>query len=369
MKVLYDHQIFFEHSFGGINRYFNELKLLKKEGVEVESIDPELLRRTTLHLLLKSNYKLFSRGKRFLRRKLGLEEINEFAKLPREVSSIFSESKFDIFHPTYYNPYFLDFTNKPFVLTVHDMIHEIYKEYFPLIDSTSRDKLLLCKKASQIVTVSQKTKEDLLDIFKLPADNIHTVPLASSFADVMPSRPRDAEQLTNYILFVGNRNNYKNFYYATTALAEILKSDKHLTILCTGVPFKKQELQFFEDLGIQNQMRHIYLKDDGELAWVYQNAELFIFPSLYEGFGFPLLEAFASECPVISSNGGSLPEVGGDAALYFDPKKIKQIQDAAATVLYDTDVRNKLIAKGKERYKQFSWEKFRAETRKIYELV
>ncbi|HEX8349176.1 MAG TPA: glycosyltransferase family 1 protein, partial [Hymenobacter sp.] len=315
------------------------------------------------------NYKLFSRGKRFLRRKIGLEEINEFAKLPKEVSSIFSESRFDVFHPTYYNPYFLEFTTKPFVLTVHDMIHEIYKEYFPLLDSTSRDKQLLCNKANQIVTVSNKTKEDLLDIFKLPEDNIHTIPLASSFADVLPSRPKNAERLEHYILFVGNRSNYKNFYYATTALADLLKSDKQLNILCTGVPFKKQELQFFKDLGIQGQMQHIYLKDDNELAWVYRNADLFIFPSLYEGFGFPLLEAFASECPVISSSGGSLPEVGGDAALYFEPKKIKEIQDAASAVLYNPEVRNKLIERGKERYKQFSWEKFRSETKKVYELV
>jgi glycosyltransferase involved in cell wall biosynthesis len=186
------------------------------------------------------------------------------------------------------------------------------------------------------------------------------------YGSIVPDKPYNIEGLKKYILFVGTREIYKNFYFPIHALSHLLKNDNQLQVVCTGLPFAMDELQFFKDLGIQDQIKHIYPKSDNELSWLYRNAALFIFPSLYEGFGFPMLEAFASGCPVIASIGGSLPEVGGNAAIYFEPKSIKSIQDAAQMVLYNQAERESLINKGHLQYQKFSWNKCRQETLAVY---
>jgi len=361
MKVLYDHQIFVAQKFGGISRYFNELMQIKNDGVLIEKINPDLFISNEPEL----KYDLLSRGVRYVKRKAGLER-KEVKKFPEEAAIMFNKNGYDVFHPTYYDPYFLELNKKPFVLTVYDMIHEIYKEYFPMSDRVTHNKRLLCQKATQIIAISEKTKEDLVELFKIPTEKVHTIPLASSFDQVIPVQPANSENLTNYILFTGARGIYKNFYYSVIALADLLKADKNLQLLCSGHEFSHDELQFFKDLGIARQVYHIFLKNDQELAWAYQNAKVFIFPSLYEGFGFPMLEAFASKCPVVASTGGSLPEVGGKAALYFNPKSSKQIQDAAVKALYDNATRSDLIAEGEKQFKKYSWDKCRAETINVY---
>lgn len=365
MRILYDHQIFVAQKFGGISRYYSEIMKLGDENIKISSIDPEFFTPKPLEF----NTDLISRGSRFIKRKIGITNQKQVTQFPENVVDLLTNGDFDVFHPTYYDPYFFDHTNKPFVLTVYDMIHEIYKEYFSLSDRTSQNKLLLCHKANQIIAISQKTKDDLLNLFNISEQKVHVIPLASNFHNVEPVEPKNSKSLKKYILFVGTRHIYKNFYFPLYALSELLKVDEHLQVLCTGHPFTNDELQFFKDLGVQDQVKHIYPHNDNELAWLYRNAALFIFPSLYEGFGFPMLEAFASGCPVISSTGGSLPEVGGDAALYFDPKCKIGIQEAAHKVLYSDSVRADLIAKGNLQYQKFSWRKCREETLSIYKKV
>src|SRR5215204_737179 len=159
MRVLYDHQIFTIQKFGGVNRYFNQLMLAEKKEVQIKKINPDLF--NPIPPGRKDD--LFSRGLRFLK-KATTRVKNEQSSLPDEATRIFTDNNFDIFHPTYFDPYFLNLTNKPFVLTVYDMIHEIYKEYFPWNDRTSHGKRLLCQKASQVIAISNKTKEDVLEI-------------------------------------------------------------------------------------------------------------------------------------------------------------------------------------------------------------
>ena len=364
MKVLYDHQIYAMQKFGGINRYFDEIMKTQKKGFQAGRIDPAFFLREPV----KPRMDLYSRGSRFLKRKIGVPEKSPAVEVfPSQAAELFSRNDFDLFHPTYYDPYFLSYTRKPFVLTVYDMIHEIFKEYFLGNDPTSHNKLSLCRKASQIIAISHKTKEDLVTIFKIPEEKVHAIPLASAFDQVVPRHPGNMEGVERYILFTGNRWVYKNFYFPVLALTEILKDDQQLKFVCTGPPFEPWEMQFFKDQGIDQQMHHTYLHNDEELSWVYRHASLFIFPSLYEGFGFPLLEAFACDCPVISSNGGSLPEVAGDAALYFEPRNFSQIQETARAALYDPALRAGLVHKGRERFKQFSWDRCREETLKIYQ--
>ena len=363
MKILYDHQIFVEQQFGGISRYFRELMKMDAEKMEVEQIDPALF----LSQKRVPRNGIAARGLRLVKRKIGIPHRPPAPPpLPAAAAHMLGNGDYDVFHPTYFNPYFLQLTSKPFVLTVFDMIHELYAEYF-LDDPVSRDKFLLCQKASQIIAISENTKKDLLSIFGLPGHKVHVIPLASTFDAVVPQQPAALDGIENYILFVGTREYYKNFYTPLTALAGLLRADPALNMVCTGYPFLHTEIDFFKGLGIHRQMHHAYLQGDGELSWAYRHAALFIFPSLYEGFGFPLLEAFASSCPVICSTGGSLPEVAGDAALYFEPRNFAQIEHAARSVLYDTVLRADLVRKGHERFRRYSWQACRKQTLGVYE--
>ena len=122
----------------------------------------------------------------------------------------------------------------------------------------------------------------------------------------------------------------------------------------------------FKSLKIKNEQIKNYLGDDRFLSYLYKNATAFIYPSLYEGFGMPILEAMNLNCPVISSNTSSMPEVYGNAALAFDPTKKDELADCLKAIVFDTDLRKNLIDKGKARASLFSWDKCARETKSIY---
>jgi glycosyltransferase involved in cell wall biosynthesis len=358
MKVLFDHQIYIAQQFGGISRYFNEISKDSTE-LEVIKISPDIFKQVKRKPFVE-------RGMGFVKRKLGLQkQVGDV--FPSEAAAILKHADYDLLHPTYYQDYFLSYTDKPYVLTVYDMIHEIFCEYFHLEDEVLQNKRKLCVNAKRIIAISECTKKDLVSIYNIPEEKIDVILLASSFSEIQPVQPAAFEVQGKYILFVGNRGSYKNFYFTVVALANILISRNDISIVCTGHAFSASELALFKNLKIENKLFHLYLASDSELSWLYRNAEMFIFPSLYEGFGFPLLEAFASSCPVVSSNGGSLPEVGGNAALYFNPKNAEEIQSAVVEVLDNPSTRKNLIGEGLKRIQEFSWEKCRAETIQTYQ--
>jgi glycosyltransferase involved in cell wall biosynthesis len=144
--------------------------------------------------------------------------------------------------------------------------------------------------------------------------------------------------------------------------------DPSLRIVCAGSPFSKLELDYFRDLKIQKNIRHINASDN-MLSNLYKNAVAFVYPSLYEGFGMPVLEAFKNGCPIILSNTSSLPEVAGEAGLYFSPKNIISVKTAVHKVLNDERLRQDLIRKGFERIKQFSWKRTVDETVSFYKTL
>lgn len=383
MKVLYDHQIFELQPFGGISRYFYELwrhadlagfsaRIEAHYGKNAYLLEAPEFRESfqafgdPWKVFLESANipgkgrilklkQLISPGKPW---KKTFKEKNRLASLEQLAGGDFS-----IFHPTYYGPYFLDaLKGRPFVLTVFDMIHERFPEYFKLTDRVNSYKYKLCQEAARIVVISEQTKHDLVTIFRVDPDKVDVVLLANSLS---PPCNQPALKLPKaYILFTGRRTIYKNFYFMVRALANILR-DNNLTLVCSGKGFSPDERIFFESLGIGHNVIHI-TGDNALLAYLYQKASAFIFPSLYEGFGLPVLEAFACGCPAILSNTSSLPEVGGDAAMYFAPKDMRSIQQAVEKVIAHEDVRQDLIAKGYERLKLFSWEKTARETAGVY---
>lgn len=366
MKILYDHQTFTLQKYGGISRYFYELvKGLKKDNDDTEV---SLLFSNNHYISDEKYIKHYNFLPRYkFRGKQRLQNIfNKFKS-----KQILKKQDFDIFHPTYYDPYFLNsIGNKPFVITIHDMIHEKFKNNFLSNDKTTEYKKLLCNKATKIIAISKNTKKDLEDIFNIEESKITIVYHGNSLLVSQDTiKDKDANLPKKYILFVGSRTVYKNFNRFIKGVSKILSSDENLSIVCVGGgKFSDEELNIFDSVEIKKRIFQ-YDLDDNKLASFYKYAEMFVFPSLYEGFGIPILEAFACKCPLVCSNTSSLPEIAMDGAEYFDPYSEESIAKAIKIVLDNTQRKKVLIENGIKRLKYFSWEKTAYQTKKIYESV
>jgi len=365
MKILYDYQIFSAQKYGGISRYFYEL-INEYHSLEKITTDISLVfsnnhyisnRKHTKHLNLLPNKEF--RGKHRL-----LSPINKIDAIKK-----LKLKNYDLFHPTYYDPYFLKYIgNKPFVLTVYDMTHEKFTELFSKNDLTTKHKKLLAEKASKIIAISQSTKNDLVELFDIDAKKIEVVHLATSM-EIDNDFKLEIELPKRYILFVGLRQGYKNFELFIEAVSQLLHKENDLFIVCVGgSKFNHIEINLFNKLNIKDKVLQFDL-DDSSMSQFYNRALLFVFPSLYEGFGIPILESFACRCPLVCSNTSSLPEVAGNAAEYFDPSSKTSIYNAIENVLLNENYRQELVYRGREILKNFSWEKTALETKKVYEGV
>lgn len=356
MKVLLDNQVYENQNFGGIGRYFNELQRGNDTIEKMEPFLPAAPVKKSFFRKLEHRIRPQLTGNK----QKGPDKYNFYKEQLRNRS-------FDIFHPTYYDNYFLEDLKQPFVLTVHDMIHEIYPELYGY-NNDSLKKRILCEKASKIIAISNNTKRDLVEIFKIPETKIKVIYHSTSLDQVPAIEPDCSLGSEGYLLFTGNRTYYKNFLTFLIAVEPILK-ERNLKLICTGSAFSNVEKKWLEDLRLSKFVENYYCKVDGELVFLYQNAVCFIFPSLYEGFGFPLLEAFASNCPVVSSDKGSLKEIADKAAVYFDPKNIYEMRNAIIRVISDEFLQTELIKAGKDRLKDFSWKKCQIETNALYSEI
>jgi glycosyltransferase involved in cell wall biosynthesis len=337
-------------NYGGISRVFTELyKEFGKSG-KVEPILPVLLSDNEYIGEIKKVWTIFPNNKSFFK-KLFYYVVNRIYS-----TFVLLKGDFDIFIPTYYDPYFLPFLKgKPFVLVLHDMTHEIFPDTVSKKDMTVKWKKELVYMADKIIAISENTKKDIVKFYDIDKDKIEVVYWGTSI--VVPKEKIDIDLPERYILFVGNRGTYKNFELFFKSVSTLLKNDKDLYLVCAGSgKFNDREIEMFTNSEVLDKVRHIRFKDDVELAYIYSKATCFVFPSLYEGFGIPVLEAFASNCPAVISNTSSLPEVGGNAVEYFNPEDINSMHDAVKTVVEDSKLRKEMTRKGRERLKLFSWE-------------
>ena len=361
MKILYDHQIFSLQRYGGISRYFSELvaRVVSSE-VSALATENEYLSELPVYRGL-----VLSGGRRFIGKTTLLGGVN----------AVYSRLKimgmnYDILHPTYYNPYFLErIGKKPYVITVYDMAHEVYPDCFSRNDYTSEWKRATIAGAREIIAISEFTKTELMRLYGFDGSNIHVVHLASSIMGHADMSGEQVVQQGEYILFVGNRSRYKNFDLFARSMTPLLMHNDKLNVVCAGGgAFDVKEMAFIDALGLAGRFIQMNVTDNA-LANLYSNAGVFVFPSHYEGFGIPLLEAFSSACPAVFNSSGSLPEVAGDAGFMTDASDETSLTSAVERVLYDSTLRRSLISKGLERAAHFSWDRTAIETVRIYENI
>jgi len=297
-------------------------------------------------------------------------------------------SKYDIIHYQKFHPYFFSFPFskvRPSVLTIHDLIYLIYPRNYP---AGIKGKLryiiqrFLVKKMDAIITISETSKKDIVRFLGVPQEKIHVIYLA-------PRKIFRKLKIENYklkiqkryglperfVLYVGDVNYNKNI----STLAEACKLAK-MPLVIVGKqaasadfdrnhPENRPLVKLLEKYGKDKDVIRLGFVEDEDLVGIYNLASVYCQPSFYEGFGLPVLEAFASGCPVVAAKTQSLAEIAEPAALYADPKSPKDIADKISQVLDDVTLRNQLIETGKVLVKKYSWEKTAQATFRVYRQV
>ncbi|MDK3157468.1 glycosyltransferase family 1 protein [Kamptonema cortianum] len=360
MRTLYDGQIYSSQCVGGIIRYFNSLiSCLPKSFYPYLTSSQENEVTYPEH----PNFKLFY-YKRFALKPGRLSYWLEKYYF-RAVSNVV---KPDIIHPTYYSSltrHPLNQYRAPVVLTVWDMIHELFPQSLDPTGQEVQIKRQAILAAQAIICISENTKKDLLGRYNLPDKNIQVIHLASSINDSF-AKGKEAVPNSPYYLYVGSRDNYKNFISLLTAFNHVKSKLPDVKLCVTGSPFTISEQQRIGDLGLTERIQNYGLVSDRHLAKLYHHSLALVYPSLYEGFGIPLLEAMSCGTPVVASNCSSIPEVVGDAGILFDPHSIDDLADILLFLYNHPAERDRLISRGYEQAKKFSWQKTTDQTVEVY---
>jgi glycosyltransferase involved in cell wall biosynthesis len=364
MKIAYDHQIFIRQSHGGISRYFVELvqNLQLRASVEPTVIAPvhlnEYLLRPAVRQRVRGRFlPLTFRGNGRIVGALNAVLLPYY----------WHGSKFDVLHETYYSRS-QQGQGRVRVLTVYDMIHELFPQEFSDSAQISQAKSAAIRRADHVICISETTRQDAIRLLGLAPEQSSVIYLGWSLdGEVASTSPKVAGK--PYVLYVGARNEYKNFGILLEAFASsaMLRRDFEL-VAFGGRGFSAEEAKEIQRAGLTNCVRHVR-GDDGLLKAYYRSAAAFVYPSRYEGFGIPPLEAMANACPVACSNAGSICEVVGDAAAYFHPDDADQLRLILERLAQDSRFAEDLRAKGFECIKKYSWEKCAAETLAVYQSL
>jgi glycosyltransferase involved in cell wall biosynthesis len=227
-----------------------------------------------------------------------------------------------------------------------------------------------------IICNSEATAQDVQDIYQVPAQRITPIPLAHDGEHFRPGQPVDLSLVYPdaahhpYFLYVGRHDPYKNIHRLITAFAQLPDQDCHLVIAGSYDPRYTPTLQAqAQELGIAQQVKFLDYVPYAQLPGLMGQAIALVFPSLWEGFGFPVLEAMACGTPVITSHRSSLPEVAGDAAILIDPFQVEEISAAMQWLLTDDRTRSQLSTAGLDRAAQFSWHRTAQQTQAVLEQI
>jgi len=360
MRIIYDGSIYQEQAVGGINRYFaNLIRRLPSD------FEPHLTTCRKPAVTDPSHQHLRThRFRRFRPRRFSIKlEKVFFGRVQDSIT-------FDIAHPTYYtllSQREISSYRCPVVVTVWDMIHELFPELDPL-GRVAEQKQRAIEAADTVLCISEHTKQDLLAHHRIAESKILVTSLASDLDaslaegnERVPSRP--------YFLYIGARAGYKNFDGLLLAFASATTVAADVVLCAVGSPFSRDEIKRIAELGLTGRIESYGPASDRQLVALYRYCIAFVYPSLYEGFGIPPLEAMQCGTPVVASNRSSIPEVVGDAGILFDPSRRDDLTDILVGLIQDPASRERLIERGYERARQFSWEKTAQRTIELYKAL
>lgn len=293
------------------------------------------------------------------------------------VPLLLARERVDVFHaPHYVLP---PLVRCPSVVTIHDCIHLMFPQYLPNRLASAYARALMWNathRASHVLTVSEASKRDILRYFRIPPERITVAPNALDARiggppdDEALARVRERFQLHDpFVLYVGNIKPHKNVDRLIEAFALVRTGPlANVKLLIIGDEISKYPTlrRAVHRLKLHKYVRFLGFVDDRTLAALYRLATVFAFPSLYEGFGLPPLEAMASGTPVVTSNVSSLPEVVGDAAIQVNPEDVHAIAHGLRRVLLDESLQAEMRARGLARAAEFSWARTVATIRRLY---
>ena len=362
----------YSSSFTGIGRYVYEL------SQHLFKIDPS---NEYILFLNEPEYSQFSPPSSKVKKVLVNAPHYSLREQTRFLRKL-NKEKLDLMHFTHFNAPIL--YNRPSVVTIHDLTLSFYpgkkmtRWYHRMgYDSTITNIL---KKSRKVIAVSQNTKKDLLELFDLPEEKIAVIYEGAS-PEFKKIEGGDRLAITKqkhgldspFLLYTGVWRDHKNIVNLLRAFHLLRnKYSANLKLVITGKadPTYPEVKENIEKLGIADSVLLTGLVPEGELIDLYNLATLYVFPSFYEGFGLPILEAFACETPVVASNTACIPEICGEEnAVFFDPGDPENMAEAINSTLNNPELQRKLIQRGKERLKNFSWGKMAQETLELYNNI
>lgn len=361
MRIAYDHNIFTRQRFGGISRYIVHLASAVADAGHQVSIFAPIHGNAYVQQASTQLTAGWNAGAGFYRIKAPFLLINEWIDTAQ-----IRHWKPDLLHETYYAAHRQAPSRTPVVVTVHDMTHERFPTLFSWRDRTPYLKAKAIARADSLICISEHTRKDLLEFHPQAAGK--TKVIHHGFHPLPQPDPNGEHPLQQrpYLLFVGSRTGYKNFNNLAKAFAHSrLPKEGFQLVAFGGGNWNAEEKRLIKELGLSDHL-HLSAGNDHALATYYRHARFFAFPSLYEGFGFPLLEAMSLDCPVACSNSSSFPEVAGNAARYFDPANLEDMRNAIEDLALSENERSALTENGRSRVAHFAWDHCLLQTLELY---
>lgn len=304
---------------------------------------------------------------------------NRFLEWQITTSSDLKRERFNVFHFTFpQNVPWVRTTS--FIATVHDLISLIFSEHYkhnklrPIYDWLWTQSV---RRAEAIIAVSENTKKDIVNYLGIPEEKIRVIyeaadPFFSPLTEEEVQPFKEELNLERYILYVGGMEPRKNLICLLRAIAQLPNEIKLVyKLVIAGQPdqFFNQLLETIKELDLEERIILVGFMSREKLVRLYNGAEVLVLPSLYEGFGLPILEAMACGTPVVCSDTASIPEVAGEAALYFSPEDVGQLSTSVAKVLTEPETAQRLREKGLRQAQKFSWRETAKKTLEVYKEV
>ncbi len=287
--------------------------------------------------------------------------------LKSAISEIMTEYESGIYHATYFDSNFMKIAKtlnlKTFV-TVHDLIGEIFPTRIKWFQRRNRDQEITTKLSDCVIAVSENTRKDTNQYYKIESQKINVIHLGVS--EIKSSTSQNIQVKKPFVLHVGKRENYKNFFLTINSVSHCDELNELNIVAFGGGNITTEEMKRIESLGMASRIQHI-TGDDTILAALYESAVALVYPSLYEGFGIPPLEAMRCNCAVIASNRASLPEICGKEIFYIDPTSEESLQDALLKVFSNQSGYSKELAF--QHSMTYTWRKTAIATVALYQKV